>query len=263
MRTIPSHPTYRHAACQTCRGKSNENCLNPPTPQRVIINYYWISSTFISSQDMTLHRLNHAFAFLFGGYQDYDQFYTPSLLDEDGGLFVAILERLSEGKQQSGPSSVGNKLDQSAAATTERIEGDVEAQQHDHGSGEIEQISQPTMEPSSVSFRMTGDDVNPVRLAAAHVQLKLLKGHNYNIFEAAFFCDPEGDKGEYYLNMLQVIATYLGMSCQSITFISSCLKTQISFCMIAHLLELLASSCSLFLCTHLSCIVIQQISSIS
>mmetsp|Transcript_22602 Transcript_22602/g.62874 ORF Transcript_22602/g.62874 Transcript_22602/m.62874 type:complete len:517 (+) Transcript_22602:181-1731(+) len=210
---------------------------------------------------MTLHRLNHALAFVFGGYQDYDKFYSPSLLDEDAGLFVAILEQLTERTQhiqrssglepkegklneiESRGNTDGNtegktatpsdeetgtapaqwdnepQLEEPEGPPSEREKSEVmpadegpsaqsTSSRHNQDAGGEEGASGENYVPS---VEMTGEEVNAARLATAHVQLKRLKGHHCNIFEAAFFYGPEGDRGEYYLNILQVVVTYCAM----------------------------------------------------
>ena len=206
------------------------------------------------SHIMTLHRLNHAIAFVFGGYQDYDKFYTPSLLDDDGGLFVVLVERLAErdkqkdthngddarfddggtkylsdeGKPSEGLPDVTNidestNGDEATQAKSSFVSKDsgrngahTEGRKEDHAVNGVDLEQQegacdPYTTGSVAAIHMTREDVNPVRLASAHIQLKLLKGHDYNIFEAAFFYSPDGDRGEYILNSLQVTVTYLGM----------------------------------------------------
>ncbi|KAL7563298.1 hypothetical protein ACA910_016658 [Epithemia clementina (nom. ined.)] len=236
---------------------------------------------------MSLHRFNHAIAFVFGGYQDYDKFYSPSLLDEDGGLFVAILERLSEKINSGSDADEGDTIfdeanshnledtvraadSLSTSSDHEEATNDIEeeparnngdAQQESTKVGDDEQamsavslpeqqaettlqeqsndsdestkvrdinpaVSLPEQNESylqeqskrtirqdseATTVQMTGEEVNVVRLASAHIQLKLLKDHRYNIFEAAFFYGPDGDRGEYILNAIQVTVTYLGM----------------------------------------------------
>lgn len=180
---------------------------------------------------MTLHRLNHALAFVFGGYQDYEKFYSTSMLEEDSGLFVAIMEQLAARKNQSSnalidsgggvdskdPQNTPPDEDDDPEGAVEKMDQEPDIESTDPTTPETSHPpEQATLESSHrdrnpsifQQVEMTGEEVNGVRLALAHVQLQRLKGHRYNVFEAAFFYDPDGDRGEYFLNIIQVAATY-------------------------------------------------------